>query len=118
METQYTTGKDFLAHVDGLNQYLDKRANPFLLGIIHAEVSAYGDALRFELHQKLEKTMKATETERMQSMTELELRIKNSIAENTRKDTIRERWLKGVVVITLVNLTALGILIAKLKGVF
>lgn len=112
----YPTGQEFLKAVDDFNQYVDKRANAPLIQIIYSEVRAYGDALRFELHNKLEKTVKAAETERMQSMSELERRINNSIAENTRKDKIRFRWVMGAVLFTLVNTAAVVTIWLKVKG--
>jgi len=116
-ETQnYVTGEDFLKAVDEMNQYIDKRANPALLKIIHTEVKTYGDTLRWEIHNKLEKTMKATETERMQSMSELERRINKSIGENTANDKKRGRWIIVNAVITLANLAALVTLYLKIKG--
>jgi hypothetical protein len=87
-----------------------------LLAIIQSEVGAYGDALRYELHNRLEKVVKETEAERMEAMSALEREITKSIAENTRKDKIRFRWVMASVLITIVNLTALVTLYLKLKG--
>lgn len=117
MKQEYTTGKEFLSQVDELNKFIDKRANPHLLFVIQAEVKAYGDALRFELHDRLEKVVKSTETERLQAMRDLEGRVNKAIAENTRRDKIRFRWVMGTVIITIANLIALGSLYYfKLRG--
>lgn len=103
----YITGKEFSDSVKDLNSIIGPQATLRVLEMIRAEVMASGESNRFELHTKLEKTFKATEEERLETMTDLERRITKAIAENAEKDRIRFRWVMGSVLITIVNLIAL-----------